>query len=105
MSSGAKRAGSDRIVGVPIPRKQYGTYKEFQRKDYLPAEIQIRAFLQDVAKRGSLPLSFQAQWILARYWKCILLRSAKRLTPAMRIRLAVWVPGTTICRKDQRPKG
>ena len=105
MSSGAKRAGSDRIVGVPIPRKQYGTYKEFQRKDYLPAEIQIRSFLQDVAKRGSLHLSFQAQWLLAKYWKCILLRPAKRLTPAMCIKLAVWVPGTTIVRRDAKPKG
>jgi len=95
MSSGAKRAGSDRIVGVPIPRKQYGTYKEFQRRDYLPAEIQVRAFLQDVAMTGRLRLSYQAQWLLARYWKCVLPRAAKRLTAAMREELKTWVPGAT----------
>jgi len=99
MSSGAKRAGSDRIVGVPIPRKQYGTYKEFQRKDYLPAEIQVRAFLQDVAKGGNRRFSFAAQYLLARYWKCILPRAARRLTLGQRVELAVWVPGTTIVRR------
>ena len=100
MSSGAKRGGSDRIVGVPIPRKQYGTYKEFQRKDYLPAEVQIRAFLQDVAKGGSRRLSFQAQLLLARYWKCVLPRAAKRLTPKQRADLTIWVPGSTIREKQ-----
>lgn len=99
MSSGAKRAGSDRIVGVPIPRKQYGTYREFQRKDYLPAETQMRAFLQDVAKGGNRRLSFHAQLLLARYWKCILPRAARRLTLGQRLELAVWVPGTTIVRR------
>jgi len=99
MSSGAKRAGSDRIVGVPIPRKQYGTYKEFQRKDYLPAEVQVRALLQDVAKGGNRRLSFHAQLLLARYWKCILPRAARRLTAEQRAELAVWVPGTTIVRR------
>jgi len=99
MSSGARRPGSDLIVGVPIPRKQYGTYKEFQRKDYLPAEVQMRAFLQDVAKGGNRRLRFHAQLLLARYWKCILPMAAKRLTPEQREELAVWVPGTTIVRR------
>lgn len=95
MSSGAKRGGSDRIVGVPIPRKQYGTYKEFQRRDYLPAERQLRSFLEDVAKTGNIRLAYQAQWLLARFWKCVLPQAAKRLTPAMREDLRMWVPGAT----------
>lgn len=96
MSSGAKRAGSDRIVGVPLPRKQYGTYKEFQRKDYLPAEVQIRAFLQDVALHGSVRLSYRSQWLLSRFWKVVLPIAAKRLTPAMRKELKYWVPGSSL---------
>lgn len=102
MSSGAKRAGSDIVVGTPLPRKPYGTYREFQRRDYLPAERQLRWFLEDVAKTGNRRLSFDAQLLLARYWKCILPRAAKRLRPEERVRLAIWVPGTTICRKDAR---
>ena len=104
-SHGARRAGSDRIVGVPVPPKQYGTYKEFQRKDYLPAERTLRNFLEEVAYRGNLQLSYKSQYLLARYWKCILPRVARRLTPEQRAELAVWVPGTTICRRDAKPKG
>ena len=100
MSSGAKRGGSNIVVGTPLPRKPYGTYKEFQRKDYLPAEVQIRAFLQDVAKRGDRRLSFDAQWLLARYWKCVLPRAAKRLTSKQRADLTIWVPGSTIRAKQ-----
>ena len=96
MSSGAKRGGSNIVVGTPLPRKPYGTYKEFQRKDYLPAEKQIRAFLQDVAKMGNLRLSYHSQWLLARFWRAILPIAARRLTPAMRSELRALVPGSTL---------
>ena len=96
MSSGGKRGGSNIVVGTPLPRKPYGTYKEFQRKDYLPAERTLRKFLEEVAYRGSLQLSYRSQFLLARYWKAILPIAAKRLTPAMRTELKKWVPGSTI---------
>jgi len=81
-------------------------YREFQRADYLPAEIQIRAFLQDVAKTGSLRLSYRSQWLLARFWKCVLPEAAQRLTPAMREELRMWVPGATFRTKHpSNPKG
>ena len=96
MSSGAKRAGSDRVEGVPLRRKPYGTYKEFRRKDYLPAEFQVRRFLEEVAYTGDLQLSYRAQWLLARFWRAVLPEAAKRLTRAMRHDLKGWVAGSSI---------
>lgn len=104
MSSGAKRGGSNLVIGVKVPPKQFGLHREFACKTYLPAERHIRVFLEEVAYLGDLQLAYRAQWLLVRFWRAILPEASKRLTPAMRQDLKTWVPGSSIETKSASPR-
>ena len=104
MSSGSKRGGSKLVEGVkPIPR-EFGVTREFVCATYLPAERHLRVFLEEVAYKADLQLSYRAQWLLARFWKSILPMAAARLTVAMRKDIGSWVSGSSVNARVRPPE-